>query len=82
MPATNATSERSFSTLRRIKSYLRNIMTQARLNHLVFLHYHQDKCDKLDLECIANYYIKKNESRGTFAIYKLSNIENSLYTNV
>jgi hypothetical protein len=31
MPATNAVSERSFSTLRRIKSYLR---TQARLNRL------------------------------------------------
>ena len=31
MPATNATSERSFSTLRRIKSYLRTTMTQLRL---------------------------------------------------
>ena len=34
MPATNCTSERTFSALRRIKSYLRNSMIQARLNHL------------------------------------------------
>ena len=31
IPATNATSERSFSALRRIKSYLRSTMTQDRL---------------------------------------------------
>ena len=40
MPATNCTSERSFSALIRIKSYLRNNMTQARLNHLLLLHCH------------------------------------------
>ena len=32
MPATNATSERSFSALRRIKTYLRSTMKQERLN--------------------------------------------------
>ena len=37
LPATNATSERSFSALRRIKSYLRCTMSQARLNHLMIL---------------------------------------------
>ncbi len=35
MPATNASSERSFSTM---KSYLRSTMGQARLNHLMTLH--------------------------------------------
>ena len=54
LPATNATSERSFSALRRIKSYLRSTMTQARLNHLMLLHYHQDITDQLDLR--ANEY--------------------------
>ena len=34
MPATNATSERSFSTLRRTKTYLRSTMKQERLNNL------------------------------------------------
>ena len=74
LPATNATSERSFSALRRIKSYLRNTMSQARLNHLMILHYHQDTCmcDKLDLKSIANEYIRKNETRrSTFATFLL-----------
>lgn len=33
MPATNAVSERSFSALRRIKTYLRSTMSQVRLNN-------------------------------------------------
>ena len=68
LPATNATSERSFSALRRIKSYLRSTMTQARLNHLMILHYQQDFTDELDLKLVANEYISKNEARrSTFA---------------
>ena len=46
IPATNATSERSFSALRWVKSYLRSTMHQARLNHLMLLYYHQDLTDK------------------------------------
>ena len=45
MPATNATSERSFSAMRRVKSYLRSTMTQERLNHLMLLHVHKDLTD-------------------------------------
>lgn len=41
MPASNATSERSFSALRRIKTYLRSTMTQQRLNNLMVLHVHK-----------------------------------------
>ena len=32
IPATNATSERTFSALRRVKTYLRSTMTQTRMN--------------------------------------------------
>ena len=35
VPATNATSERSFSTQRRIKSYLRSYMKQSPFNHML-----------------------------------------------
>ena len=38
MPATNAVSERSFSSLRRIKTWLRNTINQVRLNHCMTLH--------------------------------------------
>ena len=33
VPMTTATSERSFSILRRLKNYLRSTMTQCRLNY-------------------------------------------------
>ncbi len=62
MPATNCTSERSFSALRRIKSYLRSTMSQARLNHPMVLHYHQDITDNLDLDTIVNDFISAKES--------------------
>lgn len=72
LPATNSTSERSFSALRRIKSYLRSTMTQARLNNVMILHYHQDLCDKIDMRIIANEYIVKIEARkNTFSILNL-----------
>ena len=63
MPATNCTSEKSFSALRRIKSYLRNSMTQARLNHLLLLHCHQDQTDSLDLKETENSFISSNNIR-------------------
>ncbi|XP_050540290.1 52 kDa repressor of the inhibitor of the protein kinase-like [Daktulosphaira vitifoliae] len=37
-----STAERSFSTLRRIKTYLRNTMGQSRLNGLANLHIHRE----------------------------------------
>ena len=49
MPSTNASSERTFSAMRRVKSYLRSTMTQERLNHLMILHVHKELTDKLDL---------------------------------
>ncbi|KAH3831615.1 hypothetical protein DPMN_104886 [Dreissena polymorpha] len=49
MPATNATSERSFSALRRLKTYLRTSTTQERLTHLMTLHVHRCATDAMDL---------------------------------
>lgn len=63
MPATNATSERSFSALRRVQTYLRNTMTQKRLNNLMLLHVHRDDTDKLDLNAVASDYIGDSEYR-------------------
>lgn len=70
MPATNAVSERSFSTLRRVKSYLRSTMSQARLNHTMLLHIHKNHTDQLDLIDIGNEFVKESPHRhsvfGTF----------------
>lgn len=72
MPATNATSERSFSALRRVKNYLRANMLQERLNNLMILHVHKERTDSLDLKVVANEFISSCEHRvrlfGTFKI--------------
>jgi hypothetical protein len=61
MPATNATCERSFSALRRLKTWLRSTTSQARLNWCMLLHIHKQRtdniclCDILFLEMTAEY---------------------------
>ena len=70
IPATNAVSEESFSCLRRIETYLRSTMHQARLNHVILLHIHRDRTDKLELVDVANNFVKGSENTlnvfGTF----------------
>lgn len=63
MPATNAVSERSFSNLRRLKTYLRSRMSQERLNSLMILHTYKEETDKLDLVAVANEFVQKKEYR-------------------
>ena len=63
MPATNATSERSFSALRRLKSYLRSTMSQTRLNHLMLFHVHKKETHTIDLNISANNFISAVEQR-------------------
>jgi len=48
-PATNATSECSFSILRLINQCLRSTMTEARLNHLMICSIYKERMDKIDL---------------------------------
>lgn len=63
MPASNVTSERSFSALRRVKTYLRSTMTQVRLNNLMVVHVHKDRVDKINLSSIGNEFIDAREHR-------------------
>ena len=67
MPATNASSERSFSTLRRVKTYLRATMNQDRLNYLMLLHVHKEKTDELDLKTLINEFITSDHRSNIFA---------------
>ena len=59
LPATNTTSERSFSAMKWIKSYLRSTMGQERLNNLMVLHVHKELTDEIELKEIANDFISK-----------------------
>ena len=63
MPATNTISERSFSALRRIKTYLRSTMTQARLNHIMIMNIHKHLTDELDIVHMANLFITQHPHR-------------------
>ena len=63
MPATNAVSERSFSAMRRLKTYLRSTMCQSRLNHVMLLSINREKVDKLDIDIIADQFVEGSEHR-------------------
>jgi len=63
VPASSATAERSFSCLRRLKSYLRTTMSQPRLNHMALLNVHQQAVDNLDLTAIQESFIGTQDSR-------------------
>ena len=54
IPVTTASSERNFSGLKRIKTYLRNSMTQCRLNNCMLLHIHTNITDKIDTKRDCN----------------------------
>jgi len=64
MPATNAASERSFSALRRLKTWLRTTTTQSRLNWCMLLHIHKERNNALSLTSVGNKFISRNESRA------------------
>lgn len=71
MPVTNATSERSFSTLRRVKTYLHITQwvidpTKIKPFDLMLLHVHKERVDSLQLECVANDLIQDSEHRLNF----------------
>ena len=72
MPATKAISERSFSALKRVKTYLRSTTLDSRLNNLLVSHIHKDAVDKLDLKTVANEFIDKYDTRkNIFGHFKL-----------
>ena len=67
MPATNAISERSFSVLKRVKTYLRSTTIDTRLNNIMALHVHKDRMDMLNLNDIASEFIGNvDSSRAIF----------------
>ena len=66
IPATTSTSERTFSAMRRLKTYLRSSMTQERLNHVLLLCSHKFRTEKINLREIAASFISANERRQQY----------------
>ena len=66
LPVTSATAERTFSVLRRLKTYLRSTMSQERLHNVMLPHVYKDVVDCLDLSDIAQKFCSSNERRSAF----------------
>ena len=66
LPITSATSERTFSALRRLLTYLRSKMTEKRLNNCLLLHIHKDLTDSLDLISAAKEFINFTDERQKY----------------
>ena len=66
IPVTTATAERTFSALRRVKTYLRSTMTEERLNNVMLLHTHKDLATELDLIKVASIFVSANSRRQAF----------------
>ena len=62
-PITSSTSERSFSALRRLFTYLRSSMSENRLNQCFLLHFHKELTETLNVEEIAREFIATNDER-------------------
>lgn len=62
-PVTSCESERSFSALRRLKTWLRTNMTQTRLNAVAICHVHQESLDAIDLIQLASEFITRSQIR-------------------
>ena len=67
IPATSTTGDQSFSSLRLLKNVLRTTMTQNRLNYLMLLYIHKDRC--IDLKTAITEFIQSNsEGKHIFGI--------------
>ena len=66
LPTTTSTAERSFSALRRLKTFLRSTMTQPRLNHTLLSFIHKDRVDEIKEEKIAESFIGVNDKRRRY----------------
>lgn len=66
LPVSVATAERSFSTLRRLKTWLRATMGEERLTGLALLHIHRDI--QLDVDKLITRFAKSSKRRLEFVL--------------
>lgn len=62
IPVTTSSAERTFSALRRLKTYLRSTMSQLRLNYMMLLYIHKEKM-RLMMPLLPRIFIMENERR-------------------
>jgi hypothetical protein len=62
-PASSASAERSFSALRRLKTWIRTTMTEVRLNSLCVCHINKSYMDTIDLKQLMETFVSVNDNR-------------------
>ncbi|XP_071817210.1 zinc finger MYM-type protein 1-like [Apostichopus japonicus] len=62
-PVTSCECERSFSALRRLKTWLRSTMTQRRLNHVAVCNVHKRKLDTVDIIQLVREFAGRSQTR-------------------
>jgi len=66
LPVSVATSERSFSTMRRLKTYLRSSIRNERMTGRALLSIHKDR--QTDKEKIMNDFVASSNRRSDFVL--------------
>ena len=73
IPATSCSAERSFSALRRIKTYLKNTMGEQRLSNIAILSIERETTNFVEenmMDIIIDEFAKKNDDRARLLCHK------------
>lgn len=68
LPVSNATAERSFSALRRMKTSIRSVMSQERLTGLALIHIHRDEVSESYIERVITRFAKQGNRLVEFIV--------------
>ena len=63
LPISAASAERSFSSLRRMKTWMRSTMSQRRLTQMAILSVHRDRLQNVDMRKLMKCFISKTPDR-------------------
>jgi hypothetical protein len=65
---TVASAERSFSKLKLVKNYLRNTISQERLNNISILNIERERTEELNIDQIINNFANQKARKKNFKI--------------
>jgi len=68
IPVTVASAERSFSKLKLVKNYLRNTISQERLNNISILNIERERTEELNIDQIINNFANQKARKKNFKI--------------
>ena len=69
-PVSSCDAERYFSALSRLKTWLRNSMTQIILNAIMIFNIHIERLEKLDIDDILKLFINNSFERRSITFGK------------